>query len=180
MVLWPENRHHRFEARWSHLSQGRCLSREEKDPWMDGRTSLMRWCIRLWQTSPHMKWKTSRDIHMSYIATSSSSWCQKLTFPCMWVSTNHGDRCTSPTWVNPTPRGSNSETMPHEDNGLTITQHQARKTTLGWINGKLLLLLWMSTGASTEDGWRFQVMCSGCGCLPWQNGQKAHVCLVEG
>ena len=48
--------------------------------------------------------------------------------------------CTSPTPVKPTPRG--SETIPQEDGGLTSTQHQARKTSLGWINGKLWLLPW--------------------------------------
>ena len=47
------------------------------------------------------------------------------------------DRYTSPTPVKPTPRGSDSKTMPQEENGLAITQHQARKTPLGWINGKL-------------------------------------------
>ena len=75
------------------------------------------------------------------------------------------DRCISPTPVKPTPRGTDSNTTPWEDDGLAITQHQGRKTSLGWINGKLWLLLWMSTGASTEDGWRLQVTCSGCGCL---------------
>ena len=60
------------------------------------------------------------------------------------------DGCTSPTQVKPTPKGIDSNTMPQEDDGLVITQHQARKTSLGWINGKLWLLLWMSTGASTE------------------------------
>ena len=47
------------------------------------------------------------------------------------------DRCTSPTPVKPTPRGSDSETTPLEDSGLAITQNQARKTSLGWISGKL-------------------------------------------
>ena len=75
------------------------------------------------------------------------------------------DRCTNPTPVKPTPRGSDSKTMPQEDDGLAITWCQARKTCLGWINGKLWLLLWMSTEASTEDGWRFQDTCSGSGCL---------------
>ena len=60
------------------------------------------------------------------------------------------DRCTSPIPVKPTPEGSDSETMAREDNGLVISQHQARKTSLGWINGKLLP--WMSAGAFTEDG----------------------------
>ena len=62
------------------------------------------------------------------------------------------DRCTSPIPVKPTPRGSDSKTMPQEDDGLAITQHQARKTSLGWINRKLWLLLLTSTGVSTENG----------------------------
>ena len=61
-------------------------------------------------------------------------------------------RCTSPTQVKPTPRGSYRKTMPQEDDGLAITQEQARKTSLGWINGKLWLLPWMSARVSTEDG----------------------------
>ena len=75
------------------------------------------------------------------------------------------DWCTSPTPVKPIPRGSDSKTMPQEDDALVIIQHQDRKTSLGWINGKLQLLLWMSAEASTEDGWRFQAMCSGFGHL---------------
>ena len=62
------------------------------------------------------------------------------------------DRCTSTTPVKPTPEGSDSKIMPQKDNGLVITQHQARKTPQRWINGKLWLLPLMSTGASTEDG----------------------------
>ena len=62
------------------------------------------------------------------------------------------DGCTSPTPVKPNPRGSDSKRMPQEDDGLVITQHQARKTSLGWINGKLQLFPWMSAGASTDDG----------------------------
>ena len=62
------------------------------------------------------------------------------------------DGCTSLTPVKPTPRGSDSKSMPQEDDGLAITQCQVRKTSLGWINRKLWLLLWMSTRASTEDG----------------------------
>ena len=50
-------------------------------------------------------------------------------------------RCTSPTPVKPTPRGSGSKTMPQEDDGLVITQHQTKKTPQGWINRKLRLLL---------------------------------------
>ena len=90
------------------------------------------------------------------------------------------ERCTSPTPVKPTPGVSESKITLQEDIGLVTTQCQARKTSLGWINIKLWLLLWTSTRASTEDGWRFQAMCSGCGCLHWQNGQKDCMCLVVG
>ena len=62
------------------------------------------------------------------------------------------DGCTSPIPVKPTPGGSDSKTMPQHD-GLAITQHWARKTYLGWINGKLWLLSWMLARASTEDRW---------------------------
>ena len=62
------------------------------------------------------------------------------------------DGCPSPTQVKHTPRGSDSKTMPQEDNGLAITQCQVRRTFLGWINGKLQLLTWTSTGTSIEDG----------------------------
>ena len=62
------------------------------------------------------------------------------------------DRCTSPTPVKPTSGRSVSKTTQQVDDGLVITQLQARKTSLGWINGKLWLLPWMSTGAPTKDG----------------------------
>ena len=59
------------------------------------------------------------------------------------------DRLPSPSPTKPTPGGSDSRIMPQDD-VLAITLHQARKTLMGWINGKLQLLLWTSTGASTE------------------------------
>ena len=64
------------------------------------------------------------------------------------------DWCTSPTLVKPTLKGSDSEPTPWVHSGLAITQHQSSQTSLGWINGKLWLLPWMSTRASTEDRWR--------------------------
>ena len=63
------------------------------------------------------------------------------------------DQCTSPTPVEPTPKGSDSEITPPVDSGLAGTQHKSSQTPCGWIKGKLWLL-WMSTGVSTEDGWR--------------------------
>ena len=82
--------------------------------------------------------------------------------------------CTSPTSSMPTPRGSDSEIIPWEGGGLMSTQHQARETSLGWINRNLWLLLWKSAGSFTEDGRRLQVMCSGHGCL------QDHIHLAEG
>ena len=64
------------------------------------------------------------------------------------------DQCTSPTPAEPTPKGSDNRIMPWVDNGLANTQHQSSQTPLGWINGKLWLPLWTSTGASAEDRWR--------------------------
>ena len=79
------------------------------------------------------------------------------------------DRCTRPTPCNPTSKGSEDMMMPQENSGLV-----ASKTSLGWINEKSQHLQWMSTRSSTEDGWWFQVMCSGCRC--W----KEHICLAKG
>ena len=84
------------------------------------------------------------------------------------------DRCTSPTPCKPTSKGKEDMMMPQECSGRAVTQCLASKTSLGWINGKLWLLLWTSTRVSTEDGWRHQVMCSGCRC------QREHVHLAEG
>ena len=84
------------------------------------------------------------------------------------------NRCNSPTPVNPTPRGSDSEDMPQENSGLATTQCQARNISLWWINGKLQILLWTSARVSTDDWWRLQVMCSRHGCLP------DHMHLAEG
>ena len=126
---------------------------------------LMRWCIRLQWTSPHMKWmnqhRQSHILHHNWLLLVASETGVPL---CVGVC-HAWDRCTSPNPVKPTPKGSESEITPWVDSGLVTPQHQASKTSLGWINGKFQLLPWMSTRASTEDQWRLQVMCSGSGCL---------------
>ena len=69
------------------------------------------------------------------------------------VGVHHAwDRCTSPTSHKPTSIGSEEKMMPQEDSGSADTNCPASKSALGWINGKLRLLLWTSAGASTEDG----------------------------
>ena len=84
------------------------------------------------------------------------------------------DRCTSPTPCKPTYTWGEIRMMPQESSGSVITKCPTSKTSLGWINGKLQLLPWMSTGASTKDGWRPQVMWCGC------RYQKGHMYLAKG
>ena len=62
------------------------------------------------------------------------------------------DRCTSPTPHKPTSMGGEIEMMLQKNIGSAVTQCPASQTSLGWINGKLQLLPWMSTGASIKDG----------------------------
>ena len=61
-------------------------------------------------------------------------------------------RCTSPIPCKLSSKGSEGRMMPPENSGWVVTQCPASKTSLGWINGKLQILPWMSTGASTKDG----------------------------
>ena len=93
----------------------------------------------------------------------------------MCIGVHHAwDRCSSPTSCKPTSTGGEIEMMSQENIGSIITQCPASKTSLGWINGKLQLPPWMFTRASTEDGWRLQVMWHGCRC------QGEHVHWAEG
>ena len=64
------------------------------------------------------------------------------------------DRCTSPTPCKTTSVGGEMKSMPQENSGKVVTQWPTHKASLGWINGKLWLLPWTSTGASTKDGLR--------------------------
>ena len=64
------------------------------------------------------------------------------------------DRCTSPSPCNTTSIEGGRERMPQEKSGKAVTQWPASKASLGWKNRKLWLISWMSTGASTKDGWR--------------------------
>ena len=43
------------------------------------------------------------DSHMSYTANDFYSLCQKLAFPCVWVSAKHRTDVPAPTLVKPTP-----------------------------------------------------------------------------
>ena len=89
-------------------------------------------------------------------------------------SHNTQDRCTSPTLCKTTSVRGDEKRMPQEKNGKVVTWWPISKASLGWKNRKLWFISWMSTGASTEDGWRPQVKWFGC------RPQKEHVCKAEG
>ena len=98
----------------------------------------------------------------------------EIGIPLCMGSCHAQDRCTSPTPCKTTSvRGERKRTS-QENNGKAVTWQPTSKASLGWKNVKLWLLPWMSTRASTEDGWRPQVM--WCGCRP----QKEHIHKVEG
>ena len=124
--------------------------RKIKNRWEDKPHKVV---CQIMTTFPHMKQKTSMEIHASYIATCSCLIVVRmLAFPCTLVSAKHGMDVPAPPQSSLlleelTARQCHKKTMV-----WSITQHQARKTSLGWINGKLQLLPWTSARASTEDG----------------------------
>ena len=97
----------------------------------------------------------------------------EVDIPLCMGSHHTQDRCTSPTPCKTTSIGGD-EKRTQEKNGKVVTWWPPSKASLGWKNRKLWPVLWMSTAASTEDGWRPQVKWFGC--RPW----KGHVCKAEG
>ena len=68
---------------------------------------------------------------------------------------NAWDRCTSPTPHKTTSSRDDMKIMSQENNGKAVTQQPTRKASLGWINGKLQLLLWtwyQTTSVYLPDG----------------------------
>ena len=131
--------------------------RKIKDRWEDKACEVVHQIMQL--ASPPMKWQTNVDSHTSSTTINFFSCCirdwHSLVCGCL---TKHGTRCTSPTPVKPTPKGSESKIMPQLDSGLvTHPACQASKISLGWINGKLWLLL-MDIHRSIH---RWQVKTSG-------------------
>ena len=120
----------------------------------------VRWCIRLQQMSPPRKWWTNVDSHTSSTKTNFFSSCQRLTFPCVWAPAKHGTDVPVPPQLNQLPKGVTVRLHHEWIVVLANTQSQSSQTPLGWIKGKLWLP-WTSARASTEDGWRLQVTCSG-------------------
>ena len=73
-----------------------------------------------------------------------------LSSLCVSVCTTQ-TQCTSSTLDEPTPEGSEIEEPPQQSDCLVPTLHQASKTPLGCINGKLCAVLWMSARTSIQD-----------------------------
>ena len=84
------------------------------------------------------------------------------------------DKCTSPTQYKTTSVRGDEKRMPQEKYCRAVTQWPTSKAFLGWKNGRLWLIPWISTGTSTEDRSRPQVKWFGC------RPQKEHVCKAEG
>ena len=151
------------------------------DAWKWKRKIKDRWDEETWEVS----WQMAADVP-SYKVMNQHGWSQVLQWNWLLLVTsdvgvplcmgNHHtwDRCTIPTPCKTTSLGGDEKIMPQEQDGKAVTWWPTRKASQGWKNGKLQLGLWMSTRASTEDGWRPQVRWFGCRPL------EEHACKVEG
>ena len=89
----------------------------------------------------------SRVLHQNQLLLIAS----EVGIPLCMGSHHTWDRCTSPTPCKTTSARRERKRMPQEKSGKAVTQQPTSKASLGWKNGKLQLLPWMSTRASTED-----------------------------
>ena len=151
------------------------------DAWKGKRKIKDRWDEETWE----VVWQIVADVP-SYEVMNQHGWSQALHWNQLFLVTSEvgvplcmgdchtWDRCTSPTPCKTTSIGDDEKRMPQEKDGKAVTQWPTSKASLGWKNGKLRLVSWTSTRASTEDRWRPQVKWFGC--RPW----KGHVCKAEG
>ena len=151
------------------------------DAWKQKRKIKDRWEEETWEvvhqiatdipsyevTNQHRR---SRVLHWNCLLLIAS----EIGIPLCMGSCHTWDRCASPTPCKTTSARGERKRMPQDKSGKAVTQWPTSKASLGWKNWKLQLLPWMSTGASTEDGWRPEV--TWCGCRPW----KEHVHKAEG
>ena len=150
--------------------------------WKGKRKIKDRWDEETWEVS----WRIAADV-CSYEVTNQHGWSWVLHWnwlllvmsevgvPLCMGNRHTWDRCTSPTPCKMTSSGGDEERMPQEKHGKAVTWWPTSKASLGWKNGKLQLGLWMSTRASTEDGWRPQVKWFGC-----RQAEGWHLYLLTG
>ena len=149
------------------------------DAWKGKRKIKDRWEEETWEvvhqiTAEIPSYKVmnqhgqSQVLHQNQLLLIAS----EVGIPLCMGSHHTWDRCTSPTPHKTTSVRGDEKRMPQEESGKT--QWPTSKAFLRWKNRKLQLILWTSTRASTEDGWRLQVKWFGC------KPQKEHVCKAEG
>ena len=151
------------------------------DAWKGKRKIKDRWEEETWEVVHQIV----ADIP-SYKVTNQHGWSQvlhktvffsshqRLAFPCVWAAVIHGTGVPAPPHARLCLLEVDEKRMPQEKSGKAVTWWPTSKVSLGWKNGKLQLIQWMSIGASTEDGWRPQVKWFGC--KLW----KEHICKAEG
>ena len=151
------------------------------DAWKGKRKCKDRWKEETWETVHQIvadipSYKVMNQHGQSWVL--HWNWlhliASEVGVPLCMGNQHTWDRCTSPTPCKTISIGGDEMRMPQEKDGKAVTQQPTSKASLGWKNGKLWLRLWMSTRASTEDGWRPQVKWFGC------RPQKEHVCKSEG
>ena len=151
------------------------------DTWKGKRKIKDRWEEETWEvvhqiTADVPSYEVMNQCRWSWVL--HWNWCLLVTseigIPLCMDSHHTWDMCTSPTPCKTTSIGGEKKRMPQEESGKAVTRRPTSKASLGWKNGKLWLLPWTSTGASTKDGWRPQVMWFGC--RLW----KEHICKAGG
>ena len=150
------------------------------DAWKGKRKIKDRWEEETWEAVHQIvtdvpSYKVTNQHGRSWVL--HQNWlliASEIGVPLCMGSCHTWDRCTSPIPCKTTSARGERKRMPQEKSGKAVTWQPTSKGSLEWKNGKMWLLLWTSTRASTEDGWRPQVM--WCGCRPW----KEHVRKAEG
>ena len=139
------------------------------DAWKGKRKIKDRWDEETWEVS----WQIAADVP-SYEVKNQHRWSwvlhqnwlllvvSEVGIPLCMGNHHTQDRCTSPTPCKTTFLGGDEERTPQEKHGKAVTRWPTSKASLGWKNGNLWLESWMSTRASTKDGWRPQVKWFGC------------------
>ena len=129
------------------------------DAWKGKRKIKDRWEEETWEVVHQIaadvplykvmnQHRQSRVLHWNWLLLIMS----EVGIPLCIRSCHTWDRCTSPSPCKTTSARGDEKRMPQEKNGKGVTQQPTNKASLGWKNGKLCLILWTSTGASTEDG----------------------------
>ena len=151
------------------------------DTWKGKRKIKDRWDEETWEVVHQIvadlpSYEVTNQCRWSWVL--HQNWllliASEIGVPLCMGSHHTWDRCNNPTpHKNTSVRGDEKRT-PQEKSGKVVTQWATSKASLGWKNGKLQLIPWTSTGASTKDDWSPQVKWFGCGL------QKEHVCKAEG